>query len=109
MLGRPLCRRGNTSPFPLQAVGLHLSHLICKPRAFLTHLDSQAVVCLRAGVSDLGMQHVQYGPLPAPNTHRHRETGGDREKQSYFLAKLRNSRGEKKSLYAVLYFSTKWC
>lgn len=55
-----LCRQEGTSPFPLQTVGLHLSHLICKPRAFLTHLDSQAVVCLRAGVSDLGMQHVQY-------------------------------------------------
>ena len=55
MLGRLLCRRGNTSPLPPQTVGLHLSHLICKPRAFPTHLDAQAVVCLRAGVSDLEM------------------------------------------------------
>lgn len=55
VLGRPLCRRGNMSPLPPQTVGLHLGHLICKPRAFPTHLDAQAVVCLRAGVSDLEM------------------------------------------------------
>lgn len=74
-----------------------------KPRAFPTHLDSQAVVCLRAGVSQtLGCNMSNTAP-PCP---QHTQTQRNRRRQreaELFLAKLRNSRGEKKNPYMQYY------
>lgn len=83
----PLSPDGGPAPGPFPS----------KLHTFPTHLDAQVLGCLMAGVSDFEM----YGPFNPQN--RHRETR--RDTQSYFLAKLRNSGGKKKSMCNTVFLA----